>query len=319
MASLGPLVAYLPTPRNDKGTLQVPVLQELAHAALIAGASSLAVLGSTGAAAYMPRSMRKRVVSAAAEVVDGSVPLLAGAGALTTAEAQINVAEAADAGANIALVAPHSYEPLTDREVYELYVDITGQKILPVCVYHNPRTTRHRFSTTEINRLAQLPGIVAFKDITNGSSLIGRRITEIQAGLTQKQIKSIDWGFSGDRYGAAILKAGANTWHSGLAGVLPEPFVRLANLAKDPQRGAETMLVTRALTPLSVIATGYGTVRVAHAIAQISGVNIGVLPQPLQPLADDLTKLIEVTLGIMETQLSQSQQPYRPRRVVRKF
>lgn len=319
MASLGPLVAYLPTPRNDKGKLQVPVLQELAHAALVAGANSLAVLGSTGAAAYMPRSMRKRVVSAVAEVVDGGVPLMAGVGALTTAEAQLNLAEAAKAGANVALVAPNSYEPLTEYEVYELYVDITGQRILPVCVYHNPRTTRHRFSAKEINRLAQLPGIVAFKDITNGSSLVGRRMAETQAGLTPEQIEGIDWGFSGDRYGEAILKAGANTWHSGLAGVLPEPFVRLANLVKDPQRGVETMLVTQALTPIATIATSYGTVRVAHAIAQISGLQIGVLPQPLQPLEKDVTKLIEVSLSIMETQLSRSQQPYRPRRTVKKF
>ncbi|XBH22824.1 dihydrodipicolinate synthase family protein [Jonesiaceae bacterium BS-20] len=316
MASLGPLVAYLPTPRNDAGTLQIPQLQNLTQNALVAGANSIAVLGSVGGASYMPRSMRKRVIAAAAEVIGGQVPLVAGVSALTTAEAQANVTEANAAGASVALLAPMSYEPLTESEVFGLYRDVTGQESLPVCVYNNPRTTRYRFTPTELSNLAQLQGIIGFKDVVSSPWLIRTRLEAAQEGLTDKQIASLDWGFSGDRYGAEILGVGADSWHSGLAGVLPKPFVRLAQLAgqqNDPDAQQEAAALSRALTPIAVIAMRYGTIRVAHTIVRLTGSGDFWTPEPLLPLAPEVQGLISAALSSLESALTAAA-PEEPKR-----
>lgn len=321
MASLGPLVAYLPTPRSDAGALQVTQLQTLTQNALTAGANSIAVLGSVGGSAYMPRSMRKRVIAAVAEVTGGQVPLIAGVSALTTAEVQINVTEANAAGAAVALLAPMTYEPLTEAEVFRLFRDVTGQEILPVCVYNNPRTTKYRFTPAELRNLAPLPGIIGFKDVISSPWLMRTRLEAVQNGLSDKEIAAVDWGFSGDRYGAEILGIGADSWHSGLAGVLPKPFVRLARLAKqhnDPAAQQEAAALSQALTPIAVIAMRYGTIRVAHSIAQLTGLGNFWVPEPLLPLDPDVHGLIAASLGALESTVTATTLPepkqYRARR-----
>lgn len=323
MASLGPLVAYLPTPRSTAGALQIPQLQNLTQNALLAGANSIAVLGSVGGASYMPRSMRKRVIAAVAEVTAGQVPLIAGVSALTTAEVKMNVTEANAAGASLALLAPMSYEPLTEPEVFGIYQDVTGLETLPVCVYNNPRTTKYRFTPGELSNIAKLPGIIGFKDVVSSPWLIKTRLEAVQNGLSDKQIAGLDWGFSGDRYGAEILSVGADSWHSGLAGVLPKPFVRLAQLANqhgDPAAQQEAAALAQALTPIAVIAMRYGTIRVAHTIAKIAGHGIFGLPEPLLPLPQEVQGLIMAALDSLESHdvSAVTDQParYRPRRAV---
>lgn len=325
MASLGPLVAYLPTPRSTSGALQTSLLQEFAHAALSAGANSLAVLGSAGAAAYMPRSMRKRVIAAVAEVTLERVPLVAGVSALTTAEVQLNLSEARSAGATVGLLAPMSYEPLTNFEVTGLFREMSASQILPLCVYNNPRTTRFRFTPELLGALAHMPGVMGFKDTAASPTLIAPRLQAIQAGLTDRAIARLDWGFSGDRNGAQILTSGATTWHSGLAGVLPQPFATVANLAgqtQDPQAQEAAHSLSQAITPLAVIGANYGTVRVAHAVAQLTGHPVGPLPLPLHSVPGEVMDLISVALsGIHSATAAQLAQPqgrraqrYAPRR-----
>ncbi len=332
MATLGPLAAYLQTPRTDTGRLQVSVLQELAAGALAAGASSIAVLGSVGGAAYLPVSMRKRVIAAVAEVVDGTVPLIAGVGAITTAEVEVNITTARDAGATVALLAPHSYEPLTGPEVLGLYREVAARHVLPVVAYHNPRTTRHRFSVAQLGELARMPGVVGFKDVAVAPHLIEPRLAATQQGLTHKQIKALDWGFSGEGYGAQILMSGADTWHSALAGILPGPCAQMAHLAVQstrPRALGQAERLSAALTPIAVIAKNYGSIRVTHAIAQQLGIKIGSLPSPLRPLEGEVMGLLAAALGAIDTQvmpvpssrrasrtgeLGEQSQSYRPRR-----
>lgn len=307
MPVLGPLVAYLQTPRSANGRLDVAALRSLVDSALDAGVDSLAVLGSVGGAAYMPRSMRKRVIATVAETAQEKVPLIAGIGALTTAEVLLNLHEARAAGATGALLQPMSYHPLLTHEVSELYRVVASESQLPLWVYNNPATTRHRFSVSELAAMAQFPNVAGFKDRAASSSEIYHRMSAIAHEIGEARGKELDWGFSGEDKGAAILAAGASTWHSALAGVLPHVCVKLADYAvkgkTDPASARRALEMQRALTPLTVVMGRYGSIRVAHTISRLRGLDVGALPNPLLELPPAAVGLVRLALASIERSL----------------
>lgn len=299
MPSIGPLVAYPLTPRGEDGRLLTGSFEHLVDAAITAGASAVGVLGSTGGFAYMPRSARKRIARSAVEVAAGRVPVIVGVGALSTAEVVANLAEAHSAGASGALLQPMAYQPLQPEEIYGLYRDASSSSDIPLWVYNNPGTTGYRFSVDELARLGRLSGVAGFKDRGANGADIKDRIAKITAELPQRTAKRLDWGFSGDGLGAQILLSGASAWHSSLAGVLPEICVAITRAATS-DRAADAKALQRQLTPLAIIVRQYGGIRVAHSIAQVLGLEPGVLPKPLLPLPPDARTLVQMAVAAID-------------------
>ena len=128
-----------------------------------AGVNSIGLLGSTGSYPYLSRAERRRALEAALEEAAGRAPVLVGVGALRTDEAVRLAQDAQVVGAAAGLLAPVSYTPLTDDEVYEHFATVARESRLPLCIYDNPGTTHFRFSSELVGRLSHLPGIVAVK------------------------------------------------------------------------------------------------------------------------------------------------------------
>ena len=119
--------------------------------------TSIGLLGSTGTYAYLTRAERRRAVEAAAGCLGGQVPLIVGVGALRTDDAQDLARDAEAAGADGLLLAPVSYTPLTDEEVFQHFVAVARATDLPFCIYNNPGTTHFTFSDALVARLARSP------------------------------------------------------------------------------------------------------------------------------------------------------------------
>ena len=66
-------------------------------------------------------------------------------------------------GASAVLLAPVSYQRLTDDEAFGLYEDVSGAASVPVCVYDNPGTTGFTFSDDLHAAISRLPNIAAVK------------------------------------------------------------------------------------------------------------------------------------------------------------
>ena len=84
-----------------------------------AGVDSIGALGSTGSYAYLSRDERRRVAALAVKHA-GATPVVVGIGALRTRDVLAHAADAQEAGASGVLLAPVSYQPLTDDEVFGL-------------------------------------------------------------------------------------------------------------------------------------------------------------------------------------------------------
>lgn len=98
-----------------------------------AGVDSITALGSTGSYAYLDRAERRRVVELAASAA-GGVPVIAGIGHVRTREVLRHLDDAQTAGATGVLLAPMTYQALTDDEVYELFADVDAASSVPVVV-----------------------------------------------------------------------------------------------------------------------------------------------------------------------------------------
>ncbi|GIG23258.1 dihydrodipicolinate synthase family protein [Cellulomonas chitinilytica] len=288
MPLLGPLVVYPPTPRTVDGDVAEEALAALVDRAVDAGVDGIAVLGSTGGAAYLDRARRRRVVEVAAEAVAGRVPLVAGVGATTTEAVIAHSDDAVAAGADALLLGTVSYLPLTDDEVVGLFADVTRAVDRPVWAYHNPTTTRFSFTVETLLRVAALPGVGGVKDRGIDAAELRARAARLLADAPT----TVEVGFSGDLLGVEGLLAGARTWHTGLASVLPGPYVALARAGAAGDR-AEVDRLLDAVRPVVELALAHGGPRVVHAIGEILGLGTGRLPAPLLPPAHEVVTRLE--------------------------
>ncbi|WP_336715602.1 dihydrodipicolinate synthase family protein [Arthrobacter sp. USHLN218] len=238
---------------------------------------SITALGSTGSYAYLTGEERRRVARLAVENA-GDVPVFVGIGALRTSQVLANAEQAEQAGASGLLLAPMTYQPLTDDDVFELFRTVTAQSSLPVIVYDNPGTTHFAFSTELYGRIAELPGIASIKipGVLDDPEQARERIREIRSVIPAH----VTVGVSGDAKAAAGLAAGCDAWYSVIGGTLPEPALRITRAAQEG-RTADALAESERLAPLWRLFAEYGgSLRVIAAIAE----QLGLAPKACLPL-----------------------------------
>ncbi|WP_395400141.1 dihydrodipicolinate synthase family protein [Arthrobacter sp. UC242_113] len=260
-----------------------------------AGVDSIGVLGSTGIYTYLLREERRRVVRAAVEAAEGT-PVVAGVGAMRTRDVLHCVEDAQSAGASGLLLAPVSYQRLTDEEVYGLYQEASAASNLPIAVYDNPATTGFTFSDELHGRIAELPGIASIKFPPPAPGQAADRIARLRAAVPG----GVSLGISGDWAAAEALGAGCDAWYSVIAGLFPKAAKVMVDLSRARETGESgegdlAREASAALEPVWALFRTYGSLRVAATMAEVLGfVEAPCLPRPLQSLAaEGRTKVVE--------------------------
>src|SRR5947209_2508087 len=118
------LSAFPLTPADEHGRVDTASLGVLLDRLVAAGVGSIGLLGSTGIFAYLTRAQMRRTIEAAAKQVSGRIPIIVGVGALRTDDAREFARDAQAAGADGLLLAPVSYTPLTEEEVFQHFVAV---------------------------------------------------------------------------------------------------------------------------------------------------------------------------------------------------
>lgn len=287
------LSAFPLTPMNEQG------IHEQAFARLLtrlaeAEVDSIGVLGSTGNYAYLSSDERARVVKLSVESA-GKVPVIAGIGALRTRDVLINAEHAQQAGAGGVLLAPVSYQKLTDEEVFSLYETVCRSLSVPLCVYDNPGTTHFQFSDELHGRIAQLPQVRSIKipPVQNDLAAAKARV----AGLRGVIPNDVTIGISGDPAAATGLLAGCNAWYSVIGGLYPGIALALTRAAQAGD-AEQAMARSQALEPLWALYRDYGgSLRVAATIAELTGnVSQPCLPQPLKTLQGEARERVKAVV-----------------------
>ena len=161
----GSLVALI-TPFKD-GAIDEDSYQEFVEWQIAEGTHGFVPTGTTGESPTLSHDEPKRVVELCIEVAKGRVPVIAGTGSNSTAEAIELTQHAKDAGADAALVVTPYYNKPTQDGLYLHYSMIAEAVDLPIVIYNIPGRSVVDMSVATMARLAKLPNIVGVKDATN--------------------------------------------------------------------------------------------------------------------------------------------------------
>jgi 4-hydroxy-tetrahydrodipicolinate synthase len=173
----GSLVAIV-TPMKEDGALDLAAFRKLIDWHVAEGTDGIVVVGTTGESPTVDFDEHKELIRIAVEHARGRIPVIAGTGANSTAEA-IELAESAKRhGATAQLSVVPYYNKPTQEGQYQHFRTIAEAVELPMILYNVPGRTVADLQNDTVLRLAQVPGIIGIKDATanleRGTDLVRR-------------------------------------------------------------------------------------------------------------------------------------------------
>lgn len=273
------LSAFPITPADQNGRVDTTALRAIIARLSKANVDSIGLLGSTGIYMYLTREERRRALEATLSETQGHTPVMISVSALRTDDAVRLAQDAKAVGAAAGLLAPVSYTPLTQDEVFEHFSTVAGQSGLPLVIYDNPGTTHFRFTSELILRLSGIPGVIGIKNAAGEADATTRLLLQQRADLPQ----NISIGCSGDWGATEALIAGADTWHSVLAGLFPHICLEIVRAVQTGD-AAKARRIDASLAPIWALFKQHSSLRVAYAIAALLDLSHTQPPRPILPL-----------------------------------
>jgi len=224
------------TPMHDDGSLDLPAFRKLIDWHVEEGTDAIVVVGTSGESATLDVEEHILMVKTAVEHAAGRLPIIAGTGGNSTAEAIELTRLAKEVGAQASLQVVPYYNKPTQEGIYRHFSTIAQTVELPVILYNVPGRTVADMSNETILRLAQVPGIVGVKEATGNIDRAAQLIKAAPAGFSI---------FSGDDPTAiALMLLGGHGNISVTANVAPREMSALcrAALAGDAKTAREIHL-----------------------------------------------------------------------------
>ena len=159
-------ITALITPMNRDGSLDFPSFENLVDWQIREGTSALCAVGTTGESPTLSHTEHHAVVERAIKVAAGRVPVIAGAGSNSTAEATDLARHAQNAGAAAVLVVAPYYNKPTQDGLYRHFMTIADAISIPVILYNIPGRSVVDISVETMARLARHANIIGVKDAT---------------------------------------------------------------------------------------------------------------------------------------------------------
>ncbi|MBH0005344.1 MULTISPECIES: 4-hydroxy-tetrahydrodipicolinate synthase [unclassified Psychrobacter] len=221
----GSMVALV-TPMHPDGKVDYKRLADLIDWQIEQGTHSLVAVGTTGESATLSMQEHSDVIRYFVQHVKGRVPVIAGTGANNTMEAIKLTQDAADAGADCALLVAPYYNKPPQEGLYQHYKAIAQAVNIPQMLYNVPGRTVVDIAQETVERLADIDNIVAIKDATGSVSrgeqlikVVGDRIV-ILSGDDGTALELMKVGGKGNISVTANVapKAMSETFSAGLRG-----------------------------------------------------------------------------------------------------
>jgi 4-hydroxy-tetrahydrodipicolinate synthase len=161
----GSFVALI-TPMRADGAVDEDAFARFVEWQIREGTQGLVPVGTTGESPTLTHDEHKRVVEITVEVAKGRVPVIAGAGSNSTADAVDLARHAKQAGADAALVVTPYYNKPTQEGLFLHFSAIADEADIPVIIYNIPGRSVVDMSIETMARLAKHKNIVGVKDAT---------------------------------------------------------------------------------------------------------------------------------------------------------
>ena len=232
----GSIVA-LATPLHVDGSVDYPALRKLVDWHIAEGTDCIGVVGTTGESPTVNVQEHCEIIRVSVEQAAKRVPIMAGCGANSTAEAIELAKFAKQVGADCQLqVVPYYNKPTQEGQYLHFKAIAEAVGDLPCILYNVPGRTVADMAHSTVLRLAQIPGIVGIKEATGNIERAQWLIKEVPAGFAV---------YSGDDPTAvALMLCGGHGNVSVTANVAPRLMHELcmAAVAGDTKRAMALQL-----------------------------------------------------------------------------
>ena len=163
----GALTAII-TPFRD-GAVDETALRELIEWQIQSGIDGLVPCGSTGESATLSHAEHERVIKITIEQTRKRVPVVAGTGSNSTAEAIRLTASAREMGADGALLISPYYNKPTQDGIYKHYKTIASSVDLPIFAYNIPGRTGSNIAPETLAHLAEIRNFIGVKEASGST------------------------------------------------------------------------------------------------------------------------------------------------------
>ena len=156
----GSIVALV-TPMTATGEIQWVELERLIEWHIEAGTHGIVPMGTTGESATLDTIEHLQVIKATVDQVAGRIPVIAGTGSNSTAEAIHQTQEAQNAGVDACLLVTPYYNKPTQQGLVAHYTAIANATDVPLVLYNVPPRTACDLQAETVARLSRLKNILA--------------------------------------------------------------------------------------------------------------------------------------------------------------
>ncbi|MGM3174898.1 4-hydroxy-tetrahydrodipicolinate synthase [Dickeya lacustris] len=286
----GSIVALV-TPMDDKGAVDRASLKKLIDYHVASGTSAIVSVGTTGESATLSHDEHGDVVMLTLELCDGRIPVIAGTGANSTAEAISLTQRFNNTGVAGCLTVTPYYNKPTQNGLFLHFKAIAEHTDLPQILYNVPSRTGCDMLPETVARLAEIKNIVAIKEATGNLS----RVSQIQ--------ELVDEGFillSGDDASSLdFMQLGGHGVISVTANIAAREMASLCALAAQGNF-VEARRLNQRLMPLhQKLFVEPNPIPVKWACKALGLMATDTLRLPMTPLTD-------VGRGIMEQAMKQA-------------
>lgn len=246
------------------------------------GLAGLVVLGTNAETFLLTQSERKTLVATARQACGPSFPIMAGVGGHSTKQVLEYIRDAADAGANYALLLPPAYfgKQTTPAVINNFFDEVAEKSCLPIVIYNFPTVVNGiDLDSATLVRLAKRHSNIVGVKLTCGAVA---KITRLSAELPANQF-SIYGGQSDFLIGG--LASGAAGTIAGFANVFPKTIVRIFDLYQEDRMKEAMVLHQKAALAEQGCKAGIATVKyaVAQVTAKAAGIDESLAKQQLKP------------------------------------
>ena len=167
------------------GKVDVKAYQRLVEWQIDQGSHGLVPVGTTGESPTLSHEEHKLVVELCVDAAARRVPVIAGAGSNSTAEAIELTRHAKQTGADAVLVVTPYYNKPTQEGLYLHFKAINDAADLPIFIYNIPGRSVVDMSVATMARLAKLPNIAGVKDATASMARVSQQRAALGTAFVQ--------------------------------------------------------------------------------------------------------------------------------------
>lgn len=270
--------AYVVTPYDEKGDVDVDTLRRYVAAVMQAGVDGITCIASTCEGPYLTREERRLVATTVGHAVGGRTSLNVGIGAVSTRQAIEYAKEAQDCGATSLMLEMQQYFQIGFEDAYRHYETIANAVPVPIRLYNLVAPTRFDFTPKRIANMVDIGQIRSIKEASGDVT----RIRDIRA-LCGNRFNL----FCGFHYQCLdAFRLGAVGWEVMLHPLIAGPCMELYRAVKADAWGEHAERLFRRLQPLFDFFRLNGVPQSVKALSEWSTLRLGKTRPPLPQLGE---------------------------------